>query len=300
MKVNATKLKQLRDELGWTQEQLAAATGLSLRTIQRCERDGVASLESKKALAAVFAIDHHSLNDSSAAASVENPSNGKEEQGTKARKSGLRQSLWVWIASTVTTVVAALVLILTLPYVNGTLGGDSLAKNIQGQWHGMYGGDPYILIIDARSMRPEGALSGYTPYTLRANKITYQRGGQVRTAEIHFTSPTEMTWTDVTTGEINNFYRGSDLGVRNEELAAALVGIWENQRFKIKITADKIHTLDEGIESPGSAYVVADDLISFNLNGQLTRRRLKLVGADTLQWSTVDGVSSMVLQRTQP
>lgn len=50
-------VRKLRLRNGWSQEQLAEMTGLSVRTIQRIERDQPASLESQKALAAVFEVD---------------------------------------------------------------------------------------------------------------------------------------------------------------------------------------------------------------------------------------------------
>lgn len=50
-------LRKLRLQRGWSQEQVAEITGLSVRTIQRIERGGIASLESAKALAAVFQVE---------------------------------------------------------------------------------------------------------------------------------------------------------------------------------------------------------------------------------------------------
>lgn len=50
-------VRKLRLRNGWSQEQLAEMTGLSVRTIQRIERGQAASLESQKALAAVFEVD---------------------------------------------------------------------------------------------------------------------------------------------------------------------------------------------------------------------------------------------------
>ncbi|MBT5185716.1 MAG: Pr2TM family membrane protein, partial [Kordiimonadaceae bacterium] len=47
-------IKTLRQEKGWSQEHLAQASGLSLRTIQRIERGHKASLESLNCLSAVF------------------------------------------------------------------------------------------------------------------------------------------------------------------------------------------------------------------------------------------------------
>nr|WP_315484528.1 DUF805 domain-containing protein [uncultured Undibacterium sp.] len=57
MKINAELIKRLREEKKWSQEQLAELCGLNLRTIQRLEKSGNASLESVRALAAVFELD---------------------------------------------------------------------------------------------------------------------------------------------------------------------------------------------------------------------------------------------------
>ena len=56
MKINHTLLKQLRLQRALSQEELAIAAGISARTVQRMEADGTASLESQKAVAAVFNI----------------------------------------------------------------------------------------------------------------------------------------------------------------------------------------------------------------------------------------------------
>lgn len=50
-------VRKLRLQKGWSQEQLAFMTGLSVRTIQRAERGLPQSLETRKALAAVFEVD---------------------------------------------------------------------------------------------------------------------------------------------------------------------------------------------------------------------------------------------------
>lgn len=44
-----------------TQDELAIMSGLSIRTIQRVEKEGMASLQTKKALAATLEIDVHDL-----------------------------------------------------------------------------------------------------------------------------------------------------------------------------------------------------------------------------------------------
>jgi len=61
MKINAELVYRLRTKSSWTQEELAIASGLNLKTIQRIEKKASASLQSKKALASVFNIDIQDL-----------------------------------------------------------------------------------------------------------------------------------------------------------------------------------------------------------------------------------------------
>lgn len=56
MNINAALVKQLRSDKSWSQEELAIACGLNLRTVQRIENEATASLQSKKALAAAFGV----------------------------------------------------------------------------------------------------------------------------------------------------------------------------------------------------------------------------------------------------
>jgi len=56
-------VRKLRLKKGWSQEQLATLTGLNVRTVQRIERGQAPSLESKRALAAVFDIGIEVLNE---------------------------------------------------------------------------------------------------------------------------------------------------------------------------------------------------------------------------------------------
>ena len=53
MQLNPTTVKSLRSKLDWTQQQLADACDVSLRTIQRVEKEGAASKETTMALCAV-------------------------------------------------------------------------------------------------------------------------------------------------------------------------------------------------------------------------------------------------------
>jgi len=61
MKVNSKLVRALRNKKLWSQDELATACGVSLRTIQRLEGEGKASAETTKALAAVFELDVDAL-----------------------------------------------------------------------------------------------------------------------------------------------------------------------------------------------------------------------------------------------
>ncbi|MBY0420364.1 MAG: helix-turn-helix domain-containing protein [Pararheinheimera sp.] len=61
MQINNKILIDLRKKRAWSQSELAEVTGLSLRTVQRIEKSGTASLESVKAFAAVFELAPESL-----------------------------------------------------------------------------------------------------------------------------------------------------------------------------------------------------------------------------------------------
>ena len=61
MKVNTSQVMNLRKQRSWSQDELATAAGLNLRTVQRIENEGTAALESIKALAAALEVDLEDL-----------------------------------------------------------------------------------------------------------------------------------------------------------------------------------------------------------------------------------------------
>jgi transcriptional regulator with XRE-family HTH domain len=54
MQVNAARVVEFRKKCSWSQDELATAAGLNLRTIQRVENSGTASLQTMKAIAAAL------------------------------------------------------------------------------------------------------------------------------------------------------------------------------------------------------------------------------------------------------
>ena len=61
MFLNQHKIRDIRVQNTWTQQQLADLCNVSIRTIQRVERDGIASMETTMALAAAFNTPKKSL-----------------------------------------------------------------------------------------------------------------------------------------------------------------------------------------------------------------------------------------------
>ncbi|WP_313318847.1 helix-turn-helix transcriptional regulator [Stenotrophomonas sp.] len=56
VKIDGKRIRQLREVRGWSQEHLATLCGLSVRTVQRLEAEGSASLESRMAVASALGV----------------------------------------------------------------------------------------------------------------------------------------------------------------------------------------------------------------------------------------------------
>jgi transcriptional regulator with XRE-family HTH domain len=61
IQLNVQKLKQLREYKAWSQSQLADVAGISLRTVQRIEKSGVASSESVMSICSAYDIQADDL-----------------------------------------------------------------------------------------------------------------------------------------------------------------------------------------------------------------------------------------------
>ena len=61
MQLNAQHIKELREQRAWTQQHLADACDVSLRTIQRVEKYGNASSETAMGLCSVLEVDMDSI-----------------------------------------------------------------------------------------------------------------------------------------------------------------------------------------------------------------------------------------------
>jgi transcriptional regulator with XRE-family HTH domain len=77
MKLKSAVIRQEREKRAWSQEHLAAVTGLALRTIQRIESTGSASYESAGAIAAVLDLPVTALREGEAESATRTPVAGR-------------------------------------------------------------------------------------------------------------------------------------------------------------------------------------------------------------------------------
>lgn len=80
-------IQKMRLQRGWSQQQLADASGLSARTVQRMESGHAGSVESIKSLAAVFEVDFSTLV-SEEAMTEQTPSTRSSQERIAFRKAG--------------------------------------------------------------------------------------------------------------------------------------------------------------------------------------------------------------------
>jgi transcriptional regulator with XRE-family HTH domain len=73
-------IQKLRLKQGWSQQQLADASGLSARTIQRIEAGQPASTETLKSLAAVFEVDFSTLQPEPTMTAIASTTTEKQEE----------------------------------------------------------------------------------------------------------------------------------------------------------------------------------------------------------------------------
>lgn len=73
VKLDTRLIRKLREDKGWSQEHLAVVSGLSVRTIQRLEAEGNASLESRSAIAIALGVEPLALDEAMKSSAVEPP-----------------------------------------------------------------------------------------------------------------------------------------------------------------------------------------------------------------------------------
>lgn len=116
MAIDTQRLRSLREQRGWSQEQLADVSGLSARTIQRVEATGAAALETRMALAVALELAPADL----LAAAQPVPADGPVPGHATARQPWRRQD-------TVITVTLLLALVVFVQLIFGYIVGRDMA-----------------------------------------------------------------------------------------------------------------------------------------------------------------------------
>ena len=156
MIINKALLTRLREAKPWTQGEMAIASGLSLRTIQRAERDGKVSLDTKKALAAALDIDVRAFDDAAGN----------------------------WEASLVKQ-------LLNMQNTNSAVPAELI-----GVWEGDYFGTILRLDIDKNVITPKGPISGASPYAFKNNVIYFGLNGRIQLRQVKIISKDKMSFTN--------------------------------------------------------------------------------------------------------
>jgi transcriptional regulator with XRE-family HTH domain len=89
MLLKADFIRAQRHQRGWTQEQMAELCDISVRTVQRLEKTGMASMETTNALAAVLELDRVALLD-----------DGEGEEAPVAHTAISQRDLWLAAGAT--------------------------------------------------------------------------------------------------------------------------------------------------------------------------------------------------------
>jgi transcriptional regulator with XRE-family HTH domain len=115
MKIDGAKIRRLRDIQGWSQELLAEAAGVSLRTVQRAEAQGTASRETRVCLAAALGIAHTELD----LHETDAPSVGSRgsDSGVALQGAVVPVPRFVRVVSGVMALFAFVMLLLAVPWV---------------------------------------------------------------------------------------------------------------------------------------------------------------------------------------
>ncbi len=108
-------IQKMRLTRGWSQQQLADASGLSARTVQRIESGHTASVESLKSLAAVFEVSFSTLTTETAMQEDNTITQSNEERIAFKRALRLRQYYQHLLSYLVINIGAIAVNLLTTP-----------------------------------------------------------------------------------------------------------------------------------------------------------------------------------------
>lgn len=242
MNIDSSRLRTEREAHSWSQDELAIASGLSVRTIQRAEGQGVASLQTVKALAATLELEPDALRIFVSAAADSN--------STSAKK--IRLFPVAVISGIVIAIVGTAAFVGVSSNPEDTHGNPTseiqaaeeetpkpayvlpenwqdlpLEEKILGYWETNFSGRWNALNFDGSLTNPSGAITGNAYYTIRGDVITYGYDKRVISSKISFENPRTMVWRSVDNDAIVTVYsRDPALLPTNEETLEKILGEW--------------------------------------------------------------------------
>ena len=146
-------VRRLRLQRGWSQEQLAEMTGLSVRTIQRVEQGGTPSLETAKALAAMFEVDVQVLLVGPVAS--EDDAQGGQDRALQSVGPPANAYYWADLYRLIAHVAAYVLIavLLSMASVSRLLQGEWIAYTLLGWGLGVVSHGCYVAVVVALSNR---------------------------------------------------------------------------------------------------------------------------------------------------
>ena len=156
MKINKALITRLRESKPWSQGELAQAAGLGLRTVQRAERDGNVSLETKKALASALDVDVRAIE-------------GEAQD---------------WPPKVVQQLL------------DMQQSGKPPPSELLGKWEGDFYGHRLTLDITEKMITPGGPIYGASPYSFRNDMIAFGLNGRIQTRKVEIISDNKMSFTN--------------------------------------------------------------------------------------------------------
>jgi transcriptional regulator with XRE-family HTH domain len=289
MDINSEKIQALRDAKAWSQDELATAAGLSLRTIQRAEREGVASLQTIKAIAAAFQVDSSTLRTTRNSESAQ-----RIVPGTGASESSVRPKAGRYVAAAIGTlvIVASLVAILKMkPAWLDTRRPEEkpLAERILGHWESSSSGRVVTFDLDGKQTNTGGALPGNSVYTLLGDVISFGFRNQIVSMRIAFDSSDEMDWTGVRTGYVAHYTRKKIVLPSRETVLSSIVGKWRGAGGikSLDIEPDRLKLeLDDG-KLIDTELLLTDLQVTVNSEGATRQYSISLNSNYQMTWSPV-------------
>jgi transcriptional regulator with XRE-family HTH domain len=338
VEINSEKLKLLREGKFWSQDELAIAAGLSLRTIQRAEREGVASLQSLKAMAAALNVDsaaiqapktsHKTSNKTSlgagdaiadtveseqpsAVGAASNQTIASALSNKRLRFTGYR--MWLMIGTAIVVAgIASGFFLRRDDYVDRRSLEDlsvtdrpedmPFDERILGHWESSSSGQLSTLDIDKKSLDINGDARIKARYTLLENSISYGIDGRIISARVVFDSPTEMIWTTDGPGTVVRYTRNKIVMPSRREVYASMKGVWFGTGAiqAIDVWPDKLHmTFADGAPIEAT-YAINGLRLSINRNGAVEHYAISFGESGQMIWTKVFTAEGYTFVREKP